>query len=376
MFSDEVAEIRNREIPEEWRARQEIIDGETRVTTGLIPPVANDTELLRQFGYDPEDIEVIGTINQWRKEQPDGSFLVSYYFRHRPRQSLLDLPALYAASRRKPKPPIAGPSGDSVTVVVLSDAQVGKTGARGGTPELLDRLREKRAALDALLKKRRPSSLVLVEAGDLFENFESGGSPLFTNDLSLAQQMDVAGTELYEFISLMARYGHVDVVAVTSNHTAWRRGKQELGRPGDDLGLFVHKQVSKVTQAAGIDATWTIPAEHDDAVVLDVMGTGLGVTHGHRIPRGKVVDWWARQQHGGQPVGSADILVTGHYHFLTIIPTGRNPYTKRTKWWIQAPTLDNGSDWFRNRQGDDSDPGLLVFDIGNEGFSLQSLVVL
>jgi hypothetical protein len=33
----------------------------------------------------------------------------------------------------------------------------------------------------------------------------------------------------------------------------------------------------------------------------------------------------------------------------------------RSRWWIQMPTLDNGSDWYRQRQGDDSDPGLLVY---------------
>jgi hypothetical protein len=57
-------------------------------------------------------------------------------------------------------------------------------------------------------------------------------------------------------------------------------------------------------------------------------------------------------------------------------PTGRNPYTGRSKWWLQAPTADAGSDWFRNLAGDDSDPGILTFDITDDGFDLQSLTVL
>jgi hypothetical protein len=59
-----------------------------------------------------------------------------------------------------------------------------------------------------------------------------------------------------------------------------------------------------------------------------------------------------------------------------IQPTGRSTRTGRAKWWLQAPTLDNGSDWFRNLAGDDSDPGLLVFDLTADGFELQSLAVL
>lgn len=369
------------EIPAEWVARQIVRDGITDITTG--PKVIrgdeltkSDEELIRSWGYDPTEIELVGTIGQWRKEQADGSYLVSYNFRHRPRTDRLDLPALYAAAARKPRQQLKPALSGNVTVVVLSDVQAGKTGARGGTPELIDRLAEKREKLTAWLRTRKPDRTVLAEAGDLFEGFESGGNPMFTNDLSLAQQMDLAGTEVYRFVELMHAFGHVDVVAVTSNHTAWRRGKQNLGRPADDLGLFVHRQVEKVSSAARLDAAWTFPPPYDESVTLDVNGTILGMVHGNQFGPMRAIDWWAKQTHGGQPVGAADVLVSGHYHSLAVIPTGRNPYTGRSKWWLQAPTADNGSDWFRNKAGDDSDPGVLVFDIGPEGFDLQSLKVL
>lgn len=364
------------DIPAEWRAR-ELVDGDNgEIVTGLIKPVENDEALIRSFGYDPDDIEIVGNIAQWRKEQPDGSWRVSYRFSHRRRTTTLNLPALYQAAARKPRQQLKPASSGIVTVVVLSDVQAGKVGARGGTPELIDRMAEKRAKLASVLSQRKPERTVLAEAGDLFEGFESGGNPDFTNDLSLAQQMDLAGAELYEFVKVMHRHGHVDVLAVTSNHTAWRRGKQNLGRPGDDLGLFVHKQVERVAQAGALDVSWTIPAPYDESVLFEVNGTRLGVVHGNQYGPGRAIDWWAQQGHGGQPVGAADILITGHYHCLTVQPTGRNPYTGKTKWWLQAPTLDNGSDWFRNLKGQDSDPGLLIFDIGPEGFDLQSLTVL
>ena len=364
------------DVPEEWRARQTILGKDGESVTGPIAPVETDEELLRQFGYDPDEIEIVGAIGQWRKEQPDGSWRVSYRFSHRAKTASINLPALYQAAARKPRQQLKPASSGHTTVVVLSDVQAGKVAARGGTPELIDRLVEKRAKLTSLLSQRKPSKTVLLEAGDLFEGFESGGNPMFTNDLSLAQQMDLAGTEVYQFVELMHRHGHVDVVAVTSNHTAWRRGKQQLGRPADDLGLFVHRQVEKVAKAAELDASWTFPAPYDESVTLDVDGTVIGLVHGNQFGAGRAIDWWARQTHGGQPVGAADVLVTGHYHHLTVIPTGRNPYSGRTKWWLQAPTVDNGSDWFRNNAGDDSDPGLMVFDIDENGFNLQSLTVL
>lgn len=365
-------------FPAEWQARQSTIDGDTEIVTGPIREVGNHRELLEQFGYDPAEFEIAGTVNQWRKQQPDGTWLVSYFFKVQPLETRLDLPALYAAATtRKPKPPIKATPNGRITVVALSDVQAGKTGSRGGTPELIDRLAEKREKLATELRRRKPVSTVLAEGGDAFEGFENVASQMFTNDLSLAQQMDLVGTEIFEFIQVMHRHGHVQVGAVTSNHTAWRRGKDTLGRPADDLGLFVHRQVAKVTKAAGMDVDWTVPAEYDESVLLDVNGTGLGIVHGNQYRPGRAIDWWAKQTHGGQPVGAADILLTGHYHHLVVQPTGRNPYTGRTKVWLQMPTLDNGSDWFRNVAGEDSDPGLLIFDIvEGVGFDLQSLAVL
>jgi hypothetical protein len=38
--------------------------------------------------------------------------------------------------------------------------------------------------------------------------------------------------------------------------------------------------------------------------------------------------------------------------------------------------LDNGSDWYRNKAGDDSDPGLLVFAIDEQGYNSRSQTVL
>ena len=375
-LKDNLDDARPMSVPDEWRARQVIRGDEGEVVTGPIKPVATDADLLTEFGYNPDEVEIVGTINQWRKQLPNGEWRVSYYFKHRPKGSSLDLPALYqAAGRKDRKQPVAGES-ERTTVVVLADVQTGKTAHRGGTPELVERLHDTRARLEAYLKAAKPGRTVLAEAGDLFEGFESGGNPMFTNDLSLAQQMDLAATEVFEFVKLLARFGPVDVMCVPSNHTAWRNGKQNLGNPQDDLGLFVHQQVEKVAKAAGLDATWHYPAPYDESLTLDVRGTVVGMVHGNQFAPQGAARWWAGQQHGGQPIGAADILVTGHYHHLCVMPSGHNPYTGRAKWWLQAPTLDNGSDWYRHRAGDDSDPGLLVFDITGDGFNLQSLTVL
>lgn len=376
-------DLDNLRVPSQYRQHAEY-DTETGTGQGATGPVgrkiSDERELLTAAGLDPDVFRIVGKISQWTKTHHDLPDTYSFFFGFETiaaAEDAIDLPALYATSKRKPRSPYRGTADSRVTVVALSDVQAGKVDHRGGTPELLDRLEEKRAKLAAHLKRVKPSSTVLAEVGDLFEGFESGGNPMFTNDLSLSQQMDLAGTELYKFVEIMQAHGRVDVVAVTSNHTSWRRGKQSLGRPGDDLGLFVHKQVQKVADAARIDAHWTFPGMYEESVVLDVLGTRVGVVHGNQFQPGQAITWWSKQQHGGGPTATADLLLTGHYHNLTIVPSGRNPNTGRSKWWLQCPTTDSGSSWFANAAGGtDSDPGILVFDITEDGFDLSSLTVL
>lgn len=367
--------------PEKYRQHAEY-DTETGKGTGATGPVrakiTDERQMLELAGFDPEAFRIVGKIAQWTKTHHGKDDTYSFFFQVEKTtdEEAPDLPALYAAARRKPTAQVKTTPTNRVTVVALSDVQAGKVDHRGGTPELIDRLETMRHKLAAHLKARRPAATVLAEVGDLFEGFESGGNPLFTNDLSLAQQMDLASTEVYRFVEVMHRHGRVDIVTVPSNHTAWRRGKQNLGRPGDDLGLFVHRQVARVAQAAGIDAHWTEPDMYDESVAIDVLGTRVGVVHGNQFQPGAAVTWWQKQQHGGMPTATADILLTGHYHHLTVMPSGRNPVTGKSKWHLQCPTTDNGSAWFRNIGSGDSDAGLLVFDITEDGFDLQSLTIL
>lgn len=287
----------------------------------------------------------------------------------------VDLPALYAAA--KAATPKALPNhSERGTIIVWADPQIGKTGSRGGTAELIARSTVIREKLDALLGERSPSKILIADAGDGIEGFESGGNPMFTNDLSLSGQLDTYGTELFEYINLAHAHAPVTVAGIPSNHAAWRCGKQNLGRPSDDLGLFMHKQVQRVTEAAHMDVAWVKPAEYDESVAVDFYGTSIGMVHGNQFGPGQAVAWWQKQAFGAQAVASADVLVFGHYHSFSASVAGRNPGSGKQRYCLGALTLDNGSDWFRQVQGRDSDPGLMVFDVTADGFDLSSLTIL
>lgn len=287
----------------------------------------------------------------------------------------IDLPALYAAAETStPRPRTS--AAERATVIVYADPQIGKTGRRGGTPELIERSTIIRAKLDAHLAARDVTRILVADAGDGIEGFESGGNPMFTNDLSLAQQLDMYGSELFKFINVAHKHAPVTVAGIPSNHAAWRCGKQNLGRPGDDLGLFMHTQVQNRTVDRGMDVTWVRSTTYDESVAVDLIGTRIGLVHGNQFGPGQAVAWWEKQTFGAQASATADILVHGHYHTFSANVAGRNPHTERQRWCLGAPTLDNGSDWFRTVAGRDSDPGLLVFDVTAEGFDLSSLTII
>ena len=332
-------------------------------------------EFIRANGLDPDKV----TFTHGWTSKPGGGFwnkLNNVRPIVEPAQGeVVDLPALYAAANTSPQPAV-GERSDRTTIVVWSDPQIGKVASRGGTTELIARSAEKRAKLAALLTERAPSQCVLLDGGDGIEGFESGGNPMFTNDLSLARQLDLYGTELLEWVKVMLPYGQVDVLGVPSNHTAWRNGKQNLGNPGDDLGLFMHRQVAKISAAASLNTVFHAPAEYDESAAIDVNGTRIGLVHGNQFGPGQAVTWWEKQTFGAQAVATADILVTAHYHSFGAGVAGRNPASGKQRWWLGAPTLDNGSDWYRNTAGRDSDPGVLVFDITPDGFDLGSLTIL
>lgn len=290
----------------------------------------------------------------------------------------LPLKELYSAVKRRRSTERPVPrAAERGTVIVVSDLQIGKTGRRGGTPELLQRLADAREKLEVELTKRAPGQILLLDGGDGIEGFESGGNPMFTNDLSLPDQIDCYSRELFSFVDLANSHAPVDVAMVCSNHASWRHAKQNLGLPKDDWGIHVHKRLeNEISRIEEMDVVFHFPDDYDESICVDFMGTPIGLVHGNQFSPGKAIDWWQGQTFGDQAVTRADVLVTGHYHSFGAGVAGQNPHTKRERMWLGAPTMDSGSDWYRNIRGRDSLPGVMIFDVGPDGFDLASLAIL
>lgn len=290
-----------------------------------------------------------------------------------------DLPALYEEIEREKSDtgPLHRSTQESVTMVIAwADVQTGKTDSLGGMKELLERLEEKRERLRERIELVRPDHIIIADAGDIIEGQENIPSQIATNGLSLMDQVDVAATELQKTIHLVNDYtDYVDVLSIPSNHCQARRGRALTNTPHDDWGLHINKRLEQLNEYVHPYTKFTRSPEWSEFLSFPVRNTSLGLVHGHQAsgPNG-IINWWAKQTHAGAL--NVDILLSGHYHFMTMRPSGRNSETGKSKYWLQAPTLDNGSAWVANKMGEDGDPGLLTFLIDDDGFRLDGLAIL
>ena len=338
-------------------------------------------DFLREKGLDPAEWVATSTrFSEWT--MPNGEVGVSKRFGFARRGTvadtgagliLPDLDDLHAMLKRtKPRKgakPKAGTVAEGVTAVgVIADPQVGKTGTRGGAVELLARLEASLERFEAYCLEVRPEEIVLVDAGDAIENFESVASEDRTNDLQLTEQIRLWRRIFWSWIDRASTLApSVKVLSVGSNHCAVRRGKNNMGTPSDDYGIEVLAQVADMAsvhpERYGHVEFFT-PGRFEESVALQAVGGKvLGVAHGHQAKSiNGLPTWFAGQALGRTPIGSADVIVFGHWHNLRIQTVGDD------RWLFIAPTSDNGSDWFRNLSGNESAPGVLAFTLDADGW--------
>ena len=333
-------------------------------------------DLMAGWGFDPDAMEIVdGTLQVRAWEAPIGNGetkLLRYYkvqLRRATHVDQADIDALCALIRRKrPVAPAATKTGDRALVVALSDWQVGKAGEEGGgTPEFIERLLLTFDRLlehaKALRRKWGIDLVYLVGLGDLIENCSGHyASQTFNVDLDRRQQVRLVRHLLFQLVDrFTAAKFRIVLGAVPGNHGESRlNGRAYTNVFTDNDDLAVVEQVAEILAVnperyANVSVPLGAIAE-DHSVTLDVCGVAVGFAHGHQV-KGGVPLWWQKQSHGKQPIGHADILVTGHFHHLVV-----SEATGRT--WFQCPAMDGGSRWFTAQSGASAPSGMLTFVAG------------
>jgi len=327
----------------------------------------NFDEFLIEAGIDPTGIEVIPPVRTSRWQRYDGEWLTSYRFHFRKKGTDINLPVLMSQAFKKARVKPLTKHTDKALVVLWSDLQVGKVDYRGNSETLVERVALMQQRLVALVKEHKPAKILFCDTGDVVENFSNKASmaQLQSNDLSIMDQVDLAATFAWETLKqLYALVPDVTYLSIGSNHCQWRVNGQTVGKATDDWGIFIGRQLAKLSEASGMNIKFVEPQPHDESLAVDVFDDGFhifGLVHGHQVSRPESMgDWWRKQAFGKQPVAAATVLAHGHFHHLSIKELGSND-RGNSRFIVMASTLDNGSGWYRMNSGEDSVPGLVTF---------------
>ena len=290
-----------------------------------------------------------------------------------------DLQALYAdltKRRRKPKTPLETPPTRAICII-WADLQIGKVDRRGGTKELLERVGLKLDALDDWIDGLRITendAAYLLDAGDIVEGFENTPQQARTNDLQQTEQVRVARRATTgALVRLAPRFSRLTYATCGSNHCRVRRGKDALADPLDDWGIEIGSQIQDgfaLNPDAFGHVSFLFPEPWRESLAVEVVpGREVGLVHGHQVNSpDSMASWWEKQSVG--PVGSADVLVHGHFHHT------RMQEVWEGRWLLGAPTLDSGSAWHENAAGRGSAARLMAFVVDEKGLDTRSLVLL
>lgn len=333
---------------------------------------------LRRAGLDPADVEVQEPveIRTWDAAVGNGVVQTMVYFRARiVRRDRRMHDAELLAWVRKWKPRRRNldlPQGNASLVVAWADPQVGKDDGDGTEGTIRRWTNSHGKVLDRWKELRRQGveleRIVVASLGDLIEGVCGHyAQQTFRVDRNLREQMREAKHVIVAGLKVFSDVAPVTVLPVGGNHGEVRNGGKSFTDFSDNLDVAVVHDAADILSEndrfAGVQ--FHIPSA-ELTQTIDLHGTVVGLAHGHQARGGgsveqKLLRWWRGQMEGRQPIGDADILLSAHYHHLQVAQHG-------SRTWIQAPSLDGGSEWFRDMSGLDSPAGVLTVVVGPDGW--------
>jgi len=364
------SDVRANTVPESWRARAEYDEaGGFVVSPARVGELPGADEALKEHGLDPSEWRVV-SVRRGRWQRYDGEWLESLRVNVVPAgleaSPGFDLEQLVDEVRRwRPGKPQRVVTGSGAYVHVGADKQIGKKAEGHGTEQTVRRILEGTdASVDRLARLRKYGlslgTVVLPEVGDHVEGNVSQNGRLqgqAASDLGQTEQVRVARRLLLAQVKAFAPLAErVIVPVVNGNHDEVTR--QVIADPSDGWNVETASAVAMACEEnpALAHVEFRFPATGHQTLTVDVEGTLLGLFHGHQFSR-DIEKFLSGQMLGQTELGGADVWLSGHFHNFRSQDIG-------SRFWMQAPTVDPGSSWYRDRSGMNSKPGVLTYVMG------------
>lgn len=362
-------------------------NGQTGTITSrpLAEPTPNWDELLRVWGFDPANVEVVEPVQvrTWDAAIGNGETRTMWYYRAGIRARRADAPdiedLIAEVRRHKPRRPSARnektTNAPGAFVYCAADWQIGKLGTKDFTEARILRSFDDAAERYRELRKigRQFDTIYMLGLGDLVEGCQ-GHYDMQPYEVELDQRsQDRLARELWiaGVKTLAPLAPRVVCAAIGGNHGENRKDGKAFTTFADNRDVSVVENAARAlaeNPATYGHVSFLLP-EEQLTLTLDMAGLIVGIAHGHQARRsgtkrppdssprqGAVREWWKDQAFGRRPVGDADLLITGHYHhFGQLFDGGRAHF--------QAPTMDAGSQWWEETAGMPTVPGALTFAV-------------
>jgi predicted phosphodiesterase len=369
--------------PENWKPRLEVDENggyliSTPRPAGQVP---DSVDILKEFDLDPSSWSVT-SLRKSRWQTHNGEWLEAVRVNLAPSSAVaaeqLDAEKLIDEIKKwRPEKGIKQSTGEGAFTVVPSDQQIGKKANGQGTQQSIDRiLHLTEASVNRFNQLKKAGlnlgTIVLALPGDHVEGLTSQNGRLqgqAASDLGLTEQVRVARRLLMTQIKALAPLTERMIVPVINgNHDEVTR--QVAADPADGWNVEIASAVQDACaeNPALQHIEFRFPASGHQTLTVDINGTLLGLFHGHQVGR-DVLKYLANQAAGQTALGNADVWISGHYHNFKCMDIGH-------RLWIQCPTTDPGSEWFRDRAGMESKPGLLTLVLGGDYSPREHISVL
>lgn len=324
-------------------------------------------DILRQFGHDPAKVEISTVLwekhrQYWSRDLNEMLWKHSYSFglmrkKEETNRQLVDAVELMKEISSAHKPVVAQNGGTKSTFVLdWADWQFAKIEG-GGSDGLIERLTSAFDTAEHRIGELRSigrslGELVIIGGGDMIE-----GCVIYPNqsyeidDHRRGQIRNTVAMIIKGIKQLAPHFDTVRVVVVPGNHGEHRiNGNRTTIGDNDDLLVFEMAQVGIESDPNFSHVSFEI-AEREISMTTEIQGWVYGVTHGDVYGktggtgvRNKVFNWFKTMAGNRHPVGSADVLVTHHFHHDALEDWGATL-------WVQNPTMDGGSHYFKEATG-------------------------
>jgi len=330
--------------------------------------------ILQMFGHDPSKVEITGLLHESHKEyynRDEGKKLWKHSYRfsvQRKSEAAADLSIdpvalLNSLEVRKSGKTKSAKGIDSTFVLDWADWQMAKLEG-GGSAGLMHRLQEafdlaEERIEELRLTGRSLQELVIIGGGDMVE-----GCVIYPNqsyeidDHRRGQIRNTVAMIIKGIKQLAPMFDTVRVVVAPGNHGEHRiNGNRTTIGDNDDLLVFEMAALAFETDPNYKHVSFEI-AEREISVTTEIQGWTYGITHGDVYGksggngiRNKVFGWFKTMAANRHPVGMSDVIVTHHFHHDAMEDWGATL-------WIQNPTMDGGSHYYKEASGHDTKPGM------------------